>query len=241
MPKCINDPTRSYTGKEPSPKGRGYCAHAQTEGDREKGRDGAMWTVVADKNGRLAWRKTAQTAKTANAAKNAKSTPGSQQVTYSMRKNTFSDGKSLSWTCQANRLTKKGSLLSNVTLYDDEAGFTPLTPAHWSASLAPSKSSGAATVRMWSGNKVCPSETVRLRAPVNIRTVMSAMAQWYGRAATAEQLRKAWESGEWTSHYKMFDKFKRDIKTVGDLQGDRQFFEGFSGTPTNIVVAKFGS
>ena len=136
MPKCINDPTRSYTGKEPSPKGRGYCAHAQTEGDREKGRDGAMWTVVADKNGRLAWRKTAQTA---NTAKTAKSTPGSQQVTYSMRKNTFSDGKSLSWTCQANRLTKKGSLLSNVTLYDDEAGFTPLTPAHWSASLAPSK------------------------------------------------------------------------------------------------------
>ena len=39
MPKCINDPKRSYTGKEPSPKGFGLCAHAEKEGTRKKGTD----------------------------------------------------------------------------------------------------------------------------------------------------------------------------------------------------------
>ena len=29
MPKCKNDPIRSYIGNEPSPKGLGYCAHAE--------------------------------------------------------------------------------------------------------------------------------------------------------------------------------------------------------------------
>jgi len=237
MPKCINDPTRSYTGKEPSPKGRGYCAHAQTEGDREKGRDGAMWTVVADKHGRLAWRKTAQSA---NSANSAKSTPGSR-LTYSIRKNKFSDGTSLSWTCQAMHPNRKGSLMSNVAIYggdsDPEVG---ITAAHWSASIGrPTSKTSGATVRMWSNNSVCPSETVRVPAPVNIRGVMSAMAQWYGRAATTKQLREAFETGKWS--YKTFGEFKRCVKTVGDLQGEHHYFEGFSGTPARIVVAKLGS
>ena len=32
MPKCKNDPTKSYKGDEPSPKGLGYCAHAEKVG-----------------------------------------------------------------------------------------------------------------------------------------------------------------------------------------------------------------
>ena len=29
MPNCKNDSKRSYTGEEPSPKGLGFCAHAE--------------------------------------------------------------------------------------------------------------------------------------------------------------------------------------------------------------------
>ena len=29
MPKCKNNPSRSYNGTEPSPKGLGYCAYIE--------------------------------------------------------------------------------------------------------------------------------------------------------------------------------------------------------------------
>jgi hypothetical protein len=45
MPHCKNDPKRTYTGSEPSPKGRGYCAHAEKVGQKRKGGDGEMWEV----------------------------------------------------------------------------------------------------------------------------------------------------------------------------------------------------
>lgn len=45
MPVCKNDKFARYTGKEPSPKGLGYCAHQEKEGKRRKGRDGNMWIV----------------------------------------------------------------------------------------------------------------------------------------------------------------------------------------------------
>lgn len=43
MPSCKNDASRYYKGAEPSPKGNGWCAHAEKEGKRRKGRDGKMW------------------------------------------------------------------------------------------------------------------------------------------------------------------------------------------------------
>jgi hypothetical protein len=43
MPVCKNDNKRSYTGDEPSPKGLGYCAHAEKEGKIMKGKDGLNW------------------------------------------------------------------------------------------------------------------------------------------------------------------------------------------------------
>ena len=36
MPKCINDPNRHYKGDEVSPKGFGYCAHAEKVGTKKK-------------------------------------------------------------------------------------------------------------------------------------------------------------------------------------------------------------
>ena len=45
MPRCKNDETRRYTGNEPSPKGRGYCAHAEEVGKRRKGKDGNFWVA----------------------------------------------------------------------------------------------------------------------------------------------------------------------------------------------------
>lgn len=57
MPKCKNDPTRSYKGTEPSPKGLGYCAHNMKEGAKKKGKDGNMWIIKKVKNGSLRWMK----------------------------------------------------------------------------------------------------------------------------------------------------------------------------------------
>jgi hypothetical protein len=43
MPHCKNNPKRTYTGKEPSPKGLGFCASGEKEGTEMKGKDGNMW------------------------------------------------------------------------------------------------------------------------------------------------------------------------------------------------------
>jgi hypothetical protein len=56
MPVCKNDPTKKYKGTEPSPKGLGYCAHAQALGSKKTGLDGKKYQVRADKNGRLSWK-----------------------------------------------------------------------------------------------------------------------------------------------------------------------------------------
>mgnify|MGYP001177019192 CR=1 FL=1 len=50
MPIC------RYTGTEPSPQGKGWCAHAEKVGTRKKGNDGSMWHVAKDKNGRHSWK-----------------------------------------------------------------------------------------------------------------------------------------------------------------------------------------
>lgn len=55
MPECKNDPTRSYKGNEPSPKGLGICAHVEKLNTKKKGRDGNMWIVTETKNGVKRW------------------------------------------------------------------------------------------------------------------------------------------------------------------------------------------
>ena len=58
MPNCKNDPTKKYKGDEPSPKGLGWCAHAEKEGKVRKGNDGKRWIVKKVSNGSLRWVKT---------------------------------------------------------------------------------------------------------------------------------------------------------------------------------------
>ena len=48
MPSCKNG-SGSYTGKEPSPKGRGYCARHEKIGTKKRGRDKKMWVVKSVK------------------------------------------------------------------------------------------------------------------------------------------------------------------------------------------------
>lgn len=57
MPKCKNDETRFFKGTEPSPKGKGYCAHAEKIGTKKKGTDGNKWIVKKTKNGIKRWYK----------------------------------------------------------------------------------------------------------------------------------------------------------------------------------------
>ena len=54
MQKCKNDPERTYKGNEPSPKGLGYCAHAEKLGSKKKGNDGNIW-IVNTVNGSKRW------------------------------------------------------------------------------------------------------------------------------------------------------------------------------------------
>jgi len=49
--KCNN------TGKEPSPKGNGFCARNESVGTKMQGQDGKMWIVARDKNGRFFWQR----------------------------------------------------------------------------------------------------------------------------------------------------------------------------------------
>ena len=57
MPFCKNDSKKTYTGNEPSPKGLGYCAHAEPLEKKKKGKDGNKWIVTQTKNGIKRWSK----------------------------------------------------------------------------------------------------------------------------------------------------------------------------------------
>ena len=55
MPFCKNDPSKTYKGTEPSPKGLGYCAHCEEIGKIKKGLDGNKWIITTNKNGDKRW------------------------------------------------------------------------------------------------------------------------------------------------------------------------------------------
>jgi hypothetical protein len=55
MPKCKNDKNKSYIGNEPSPKGLGYCAHAEIIGKRCQGFDKNIWEVKETSTGVKRW------------------------------------------------------------------------------------------------------------------------------------------------------------------------------------------
>lgn len=43
---CLTDSRFTYTGKESSPRGLGYCAEAEVIGTKKEGRDKTMWMVI---------------------------------------------------------------------------------------------------------------------------------------------------------------------------------------------------
>ncbi len=55
MPPCKNDPARRFRGDEPSPKGLGWCAHAERTGSERRGKDGAPWHVATTALGVKRW------------------------------------------------------------------------------------------------------------------------------------------------------------------------------------------
>ena len=57
MPKCLNDTSRTYNGNEPSPKGLGYCGHAESVGTKKRGKDGNIWIIITTKNGSKRWKR----------------------------------------------------------------------------------------------------------------------------------------------------------------------------------------
>lgn len=73
MPKCIDDPSRSYKGTEPSPKGLGYCAHTQSVGTSKIGNDGNIWIVKTTYNGTKRWVKNSGSSKRVPKEKNISS------------------------------------------------------------------------------------------------------------------------------------------------------------------------
>lgn len=53
--KCLNDPDKSFKGDEPSPKGLGYCAHAEHVGTKMIGKDGNNWVIQTTSKGIKRW------------------------------------------------------------------------------------------------------------------------------------------------------------------------------------------
>ena len=58
MPPCKNDVHVTYTGAERSPRGLGWCAHADPTGKTRRGRDGCSWIVRRAATGYKFWART---------------------------------------------------------------------------------------------------------------------------------------------------------------------------------------
>lgn len=61
--KCKNDSSKTYKGNEPSPKGLGYCAHAEKNKSIRVGKDGNKWIIKEVSNGSKRWVKLSSTSK----------------------------------------------------------------------------------------------------------------------------------------------------------------------------------
>ena len=87
MPKCIGDPSRSYKGTEPSPKGLGYCAHTHSVGTTKTGNDGNTWTVETTYRGTKRWVKKSGSGKRKSPKRvSKKKTSGKRRITKRVSK-----------------------------------------------------------------------------------------------------------------------------------------------------------
>lgn len=220
MPPCKNDAARKYKGDEPSPKGLGYCAHAETAGKTRKGKDGRKWTVALDKNGTKSWKIANSTAKAVTnrpvkSSAKLKIPPivkGAKPVTLT-KSIKFSDGTVLSWGIGAVQ----------PQLYDAETGdFSPMTRAHWDAVMSPRD----VVLRLDRGDPL-PDIDVAVKGPVTIGKVLLAMHKFYSTKLSAsdyevlETQLERW-SPDWT-----LATLKKRVKTYGDSKGDHTALSGF--------------
>jgi hypothetical protein len=93
MPKCINDPKKSYKGDEPSPKGIGYCAHTEEIGTIKNGLNGNKWIISSTAKGVKRWVKyKIQNKNSSNEKENIKNNENKKNNNIKLNKsNTISD------------------------------------------------------------------------------------------------------------------------------------------------------
>jgi hypothetical protein len=218
---CKNDPSRTYSGTEPSPKGLGYCAHASPEGSTRKGKDGRQWTVRTDKNGTKAWkpatgkpvpRSTRATRELAVPARRA----NEPTLTYSVS-GRFSDGSGLAY-----------SIGHQPELYVDHETAS-LTRAHWDAVVS---ASSPVTLRLDRGETpaALPPVDVKIASPVTAGKVVQAMQKFYATKLTAADY-NALEADlpNWNPLHvgKTMASFKKYVKTYGDCKAQYNALSGF--------------
>jgi hypothetical protein len=229
MPACKNDASRKYKGDEPSPKGLGWCAHAETAGATRKGKDGRKWTVALDKNGTKSWKvSTAKATKPAKGAEKSKTklmvpplVKGAAPMTLT-KSMTFSDGKSLSWGI--------GSQGHQPQLYDHESNdFSPMTRAHWDAVMSPRD----IVLRLDRGDPL-PDIDVKVSGPATIGKVLLAMHKFYSTKLSASDYQvletQLWRwSPDDDGTPTTLASLKKRVRTYGDSKGDHTALSGFNG------------
>lgn len=204
---CKNDPARKYTGTEPSPKGLGWCAHAEAAGNVRKGRDGALWKIVVDKNGTKSWKKA--TGKLFEVPPKGKS-----ETPLTFDGSRFSDNTTLSFFIGRAPM-----------LYDGTSDFLPLTYSHWKARF----SSGGLTLRLKRGPLSAVDVPVS-HSPATVFHIFNTIHKFYARKLKESEY-KLMERDRlviWNPAYigKTMSTFKKVIKTYGDTMSDENMFEG---------------
>ena len=121
MPKCKNNPKKSYKGTEPSPKGKGWCAGGMEEGVTEKGADGNKWIVTSNKKGHKRWAKITKSTPKKTPKRSPKKTPKRSPKKTPKRSPTETPKKTPTETPPKSNFFKKfiGNLLFGKTKYID--------------------------------------------------------------------------------------------------------------------------
>lgn len=209
--KCKNDPTRTYTGTEPSPKGLGWCAHAEETGNTRKGRDGALWTVAQDKNGTKTWKKKISKVKVPPKGTFKVPPKGKGETPLTFDGERFSDNTNLSF-----------SIGGAPMLYPD---FKPLTYSHWKAMF----SKGGLTLRLKRGPLPAMDVPVS-HSPATVYHIFNAIRKFYARKLKESDYKAMeGERDKWWNPLhigKTMTTFKKVIKTYGDTMSDEHMFEG---------------
>lgn len=245
MPTCKNDNARHHKGTEPSPKGLGLCAHAESVGATTKGRDGRSYEVRLDKNGVKAWKVASKESaarpkvplKFATAWTIPKPPKGAAKAALKFDGQRFSDGTYLAWQVEGAppravpSLAKKG----------DHEFDAPLTRSHWDAVFSTSDINLRLEVCM----NAVKSDPVTLKGPVTAGAIITAIARWNATKLTANDYAAIESSGVMRANFQSDRaEFESERKTRGDCLGNHTFFEGLRGSwaPwSSDYVVEYGS